>query len=290
VKLERFKYREREASGEEWEIEPLNFGRFNLVVGRNATGKTRLLKAIARVAGELSGESRTTRNMRFELETDSRDEEAKVEWSRLVQYLPFSAEMNFRSFKAGTVSHETVAEAFLRGTKIFGKSFEEEVRTRVNEVGYEAEEIGVAQAGTAPARLELRQAGRSVTTSLRKLSQAQQRTLTLLTYVTLLERSKTPATLLIDDFGEGLDFESAGRLATLVLRISEAVPLQFIIATNDRYVMNVVPLEYWTVLVDDAKRTRVFNYSNSKQKFDDFKFTGLSNFDFFSMDFARQEA
>jgi hypothetical protein len=129
-----------------------------------------------------------------------------------------------------------------------------------------------------------------VTTSLRKLSQAQQRTLTLLTYMTLLERSKTPASLLIDDFGEGLDFESARRLTTLVLRISEAAPLQFIIATNDRYVMNVVPLEFWTVLVDDAKRTRVFNYSNSKQKFDDFKFTGLSNFDFFSMDFARQEA
>ena len=290
MKLERFKYWEKEKSGEEWEIEPLTFGRFNLVVGRNATCKTRLLKAIARVAAELSGESRITRKMRFELETDTRDEGERAEWARQAQYLPFSEEMNFRSFKAGRVRHETVAEAFLRGMRIFGASFEEVVRARVNEVGYEAVEISVAEAADAPARVEVRQAGRSVTTSLRKLSQAQQRTLTLLTYVTLLERERTPATLLVDDFAEGLDFESAGRLTNLVLRIGEAAALQFIITTNDRYVMNLVPLEFWTVLVDDARTTRVFNYFNSKQKFDDFKFTGLNNFDFFSMDFARHPA
>ena len=289
MKLERFKYWEKEASGEQWEVEPLTFGRFNLVVGRNATGKTRLLKAIARVAAEISGESRTTRNMRFELEVDSREEQAKTEWARQTQYLPFSAEMNFRSFMEGAVSYETVAEGFLRGTKSFGPGFEEEVRGRLNEVGYEAEELTV-QEEVGAARIEVRQAGRGVRTPLRKLSQAQQRTLTLLTYVTLLERNKTAATLLVDDFAEGLDFESAGRLTTLVLKIAEATPLQFILATNDRYVMNVVPLEFWTVLVDDTKGTRVFNYANSKQKFDDFKFTGLSNFDFFSMDFARHPA
>jgi predicted ATPase len=290
VKLEQFKYWEKEASGEEWEVEPLTFGRFNLVVGRNATGKTRLLKAIARVAAEESGESRTTRNMRFELEVGPRGEDAKVEWARQTQYLPFSAEMNFRSFKGGTVTYEPVVEAFLRGTKSFGPAFEEEVRTRLNEVGYELSELSVAQPENAAARIEVRQAGRSARTPLRKLSQAQQRTLTLLTYVTLLESNKTAGTLLVDDFAEGLDFESAGRLTTLVLKIAAAAPLQFIIATNDRYVMNLVPLEFWTVLVDDTKGTRVFNYLNSKQKFDDFKFTGLSNFDFFSMDFARHPA
>ena len=289
MKLERFKYWEKEASGEEWEVEPLTFGRLNLVVGRNATGKTRLLKAIARVAAEISGESRTTRKMRFELEVDSREEEARTEWARETQYLPFSAEMNFRSFKGGSVSYETVAEAFLRGMRTFGRSFEEEVRARLNEAGYEVVELNGQEQGGA-ARIEVRQAGRDARTPLRKLSQAQQRTLMLLTYVTLLERSKKSATLLVDDFAEGLDFESAGRLTALVLSIAEATALQFIIATNDRYVMNVVPLEFWTVLVDDAKRTKVFDYANSKQKFDDFKFTGLSNFDFFSMDFARHPA
>jgi len=289
VKLERFKYWEREASGEEWEVEPLTFGRFNLVVGRNATGKTRLLKAIARVAAEISGESRTTRNMRFELEVDSRGEDAKAEWARQTQYWPFSAEMNFRSFKREAVSYENAADVFLRGTKSFGPGFEEEVRARLNEVGYEAEELSALEQSGA-ARIEVRQAGRAAMTPLRKLSQAQQRTLTLLTYVTLLERSKIAATLLVDDFAEGLDFESAGRLTTLILKIAEAAPLQFITATNDRYVMNLVPLEFWTVLLDEPKGMRVFNYFNSKQKFDDFKFTGLSNFDFFSMDFARHPA
>ena len=81
MKLERFKYWEKESSGEEWEVEPLTFGQFNLVVGRNATGKTRLLKAIARVAAEVSGESRITRNMRFELETNPREEHSRADWA-----------------------------------------------------------------------------------------------------------------------------------------------------------------------------------------------------------------
>ena len=85
-----------------------------------------------------------------------------------------------------------------------------------------------------------------------------------------------------------------GQCAAMASRSGPASPnttlAEFILATNDRYVMNVVPLESWTVLVDDTNRTKVFNYFNSKQKFDDFKFTGLSNFDFFSMDFARHPA
>ena len=31
---------------------------------------------------------------------------------------------------------------------------------------------------------------------------------------------------------------------------------------------------------------RVLNYENSKELFEEFKFTGLSNFSFFEMDFA----
>ena len=170
--------------------------------------------------------------MRFELEVDSREEQAKTKWARQTQYLPFSAEMNFRSFKGEAVSYESVAEVFLRGTNVFGRSFEGEVLARLNEVGYEAVELtAVEQAGAA--RIEVRQAGRGARTPLRKLSQAQQRTLTLLTYVTLIERSKTAATLLVDDFAEGLDFESAGRLTTLVLEIAQAAPLQFVLATDD---------------------------------------------------------
>jgi hypothetical protein len=48
--------------------------------------------------------------------------------------------------------------------------------------------------------------------------------------------------------------------------------------------MNKVPLQSWTVLQREGGRIRVFNYQNSKATFDDFKFTGLSNFDFLAYD------
>jgi hypothetical protein len=55
--------------------------------------------------------------------------------------------------------------------------------------------------------------------------------------------------------------------------------------TNDRFVMNQVPLEYWSVLVRKAGVVKLFNRLNSEKKFEDFKYLGLSNFDFFSSDF-----
>ncbi len=56
-------------------------------------------------------------------------------------------------------------------------------------------------------------------------------------------------------------------------------------ATNDRYVMNHVPLQYWSVVQRDKNRVKVYNYLNSQELFEEFKYTGLANFDFFSTDF-----
>ena len=138
--------------------------------------------------------------------------------------------------------------------------------------------------------MELKEPIRVTRTALRRLSQGQQRTLALIIYLTLLESDSRPATVLIDDFAEGLDFVHAGLFTRFLLDRLPHSPLQFIVATNDRYVMNAVPLEHWTILVEQGTKTRVFNYANSRERFDNFKFTGLCNFDFFSMDFADGEA
>ena len=286
LNLLRFNYWEREPSGEEWEIEPLTFGKFNLIVGRNAAGKTRLLKAIARIAAQLSGELRVLRReFRYDLEVESDGADAKAVWAKSLQYFPFTTRMNLKRHKAPPPTFLDVAEVYSKGVREFGGRFEDTIRSRLRSVGYPAESL---QSVAQPASLEVKQPGRTVTTPFRKLSQAQQRTLTFLIFLTLLELEHHPATLLVDDFAEGLDFESAIAFTKLLLDLKS--PLQFILTSNDRYVMNTVPLEQWTVLVEEGTRTRVFNYHNSKQKIDDFKFTGLSNFDFFSMDFARSPA
>ncbi|MDR2607985.1 MAG: hypothetical protein LBC57_06290 [Treponema sp.] len=60
------------------------------------------------------------------------------------------------------------------------------------------------------------------------------------------------------------------------------VPLM---STSDRFVMNAVPLEYWQVIQRKGGEYQVFNYQNSKEKIDDFEYTGLNNFDFLRTDF-----
>jgi hypothetical protein len=47
-------------------------------------------------------------------------------------------------------------------------------------------------------------------------------------------------------------------------------------------------LEAWTILQRSPGRTNVYNYQNSKVFFDEFKYTGLNNFDFFATDFIHE--
>lgn len=311
MKLNRFQYWEQGDAGEDWKIEGLVFDQFNLVVGRNATGKTRLLKAISRAAGEVSGDLRSsTVAARFELVLpDVRDlsdfpgaknaqgaeltrfrSEATAEWGRRAQYYPFAGRMTFKTPASRGFTRWLLPDAYQHGVETIGRDFRARVLDWLEQAGYKMADIKVEQAPAGGVELSVREANRSAHLPLRRLSQGQQRTVTLLTYLALLVARKKMVTVLIDDFAEGLDFEHAQLLARFLLKHCAQWPIQFIIATNDRYVMNTVPLEHWTILVEAGNTIRVFNYANSKKKFDDFKFTGLNNFDFFSMDFARDAA
>jgi ABC-type cobalamin/Fe3+-siderophores transport system ATPase subunit len=281
--LRRFTYWEREKSGEEWQVEPLTFGKFNLIVGRNAAGKTRLLKAIARVAGEMSGELKTsTRAVKSEIEVDSGEE---LDWACRTQYLPFATAMDLKRQSEDVVERLNVASVYKLGFTKHGAAFEERILKQLEQIGYPMQQISLIEEPTFA--LEVLEKNRTRKTPFRRLSQAQQRSLTFITFLTFLDSESTEATVLVDDFAEGLDFDSARKLTRLVWEDFADSKLQFIVSSNDRYVMNTVPLEHLTVLAEEGDTTRVFNYANSKQKFDDFKFTGLSNFDFFSMEFTR---
>ena len=281
--LRRFTYWEREKSGEEWQVEPLTFGKFNLIVGRNAAGKTRLLKAIARVVGELSGELKmTTRAVKSDVEVDHG---TKVEWACRTQYFPFATGMDFKRQSEDVVERLKVASIYQLGFTRHGALFGERILKQLEQIGYPMQQISVI--GEPVLAIEVLEKKRARGTPFRRLSQAQQRSLTFITFLTFLALEKSEATVLVDDFAEGLDFDSARKLTRLVWEGFAESKLQFIVSSNDRYVMNTVPLEHWTVLAEEGNTTRVFNYANSKEKFDEFKFTGLSNFDFFSMEFTR---
>ena len=93
---------------------------------------------------------------------------------------------------------------------------------------------------------------------------------------------------MIDDIGEGLDFERSCCLINVLREKAIKSAMQLILSTNDRFVMNQVPLEEWSVLQRDGSHVKVRNFENSRDIFEEFKFTGLSNFSFLEMDFINE--
>ncbi len=90
---------------------------------------------------------------------------------------------------------------------------------------------------------------------------------------------------MIDDIGEGLDFDRATKLISIVIRQAEQIYSQFCMTTNDRFVMNKVPLEYWCILEREKGKVKSINPRNSSDTFKDFEEYGFNNFDLFAKGF-----
>ncbi len=90
---------------------------------------------------------------------------------------------------------------------------------------------------------------------------------------------------LIDDITEGLDYARAKKLGKWVFDTCQERGAQLIATTNDSFLMKVIDIEYWNILNRKGDEIQCLNYKNSKEVFDEFAFTGLSNFDLFSSNF-----
>ncbi len=93
--------------------------------------------------------------------------------------------------------------------------------------------------------------------------------------------------VIIDDIGEGLDFARAKQLVQLLIRKAKAASIQLIMSTNDSFIMNAVEIENWAVIMREGNKISLYNYENSREIFEEFKFTGLNNFDFYASEFFR---
>jgi AAA15 family ATPase/GTPase len=118
-----------------------------------------------------------------------------------------------------------------------------------------------------------------------QMSQGMVRALSLVIQTTYNAFKDLPTTILIDDIGEGLDFDRSSSVIKLILRIADKGKCQLIMSTNDRYVMNNISLKHWQVIQRTGGECKAFNCHNSGEIFEKFAYTGLNNFDFLAMDF-----
>jgi len=117
------------------------------------------------------------------------------------------------------------------------------------------------------------------------MSQGMFRALSLVIHLNYWMLRKSPRTILVDDIGEGLDFSRAQSFISLLIERAKENNMQLLMTTNDRFVMNGVPLDYWGVIARKQSQVRVITKHNSPKVFSEFEMLGLNNFDFFSTNF-----
>nr|VFJ43449.1 MAG: AAA domain-containing protein, putative AbiEii toxin, Type IV TA system [Candidatus Kentron sp. FM]VFJ43888.1 MAG: AAA domain-containing protein, putative AbiEii toxin, Type IV TA system [Candidatus Kentron sp. FM]VFK05736.1 MAG: AAA domain-containing protein, putative AbiEii toxin, Type IV TA system [Candidatus Kentron sp. FM] len=193
-----------------------------------------------------------------------------------------------------------VVGVFHRGENDFGEDFVNTVLEDFRSVGYPVEEIGLHVIFTTPRTankqheeavdIYVQETDLPTITDQNSMSQGMFRALSILIQLNYAILADTPSCILIDDIGEGLDFDRSRNLIDLLMRKVENSPVQLIMATNDRFVMNHVPLEAWSVVDRQGSRVTIRDYANSREIFDQFKFTGLSNFDFLAFDYLHADA
>lgn len=183
---------------------------------------------------------------------------------------------------------DDVPEIFIKGEKNFGKEFTSKIIDDMGKISYHISTINVDILKFFPVPafgVSVKEVDIEDITDQKEMSQGMFRALSLLVQLNFSLLSKTPSCILIDDIGEGLDYERSKSLIDLIIEKVKGSSVQVIMTTNDRFVMNNIPLEYWSVIHRVPKKSLFYNYQNSKDIFDDFKYTGLSNFDFLSTEF-----
>jgi len=227
-------------------------------------------------------------------------------WGKHVRHYRFGTELGQRQLAVVIEKEEKarqqvlnpkntnfVVAMFLEGKKKYSEKFIEKIVKDMNTIGYSLEDIGIhtpdilmeSNLPTEPVGLYVKEGDLSSRTDQMDMSQGMFRALSLIIQIHYSLFTSTPSCILIDDIGEGLDFERSSVLVKLLIERAKNSSIQLIMATNDRFTMNSVPLEYWLIIQRMGGICKIYNQSNSPQLFDDFKLTGLNNFDFFSSEY-----
>lgn len=183
-------------------------------------------------------------------------------------------------------STENVIHLFAQGKELFKDVFENQIIKDLKQIGYDVNDVylldNVLGKGIAVQEDELVEP-----TIQLDMSQGMFRALAFIIQLNFALLKKISVCMLIDDLGEGLDYSRSKTLIDMLIYKVTGSNIQIFITTNDRYIMNKIPLKYWNIICRKPKVSVVYNYYNSKTTFDDFKFTGLSNFDFLATDFYK---
>jgi len=185
---------------------------------------------------------------------------------------------------------------FNKGKKAYGDKFLKYIINDINEIGYLIENISLgplesiqvdSPVSSKIVGLIVKEADREGITDQHSMSDGMFRALSIIIHFNYYLLTNLSGLVLIDDIGEGLDFERSTKLIKLLIKKSIDIGIQLIMSTNDKFVMNNTELEYWQIIHREGGLVKMHNITNSAEIFDEFRYTGLNNFDFFSTEFFK---
>lgn len=207
--------------------------------------------------------------------------------------------------KTDLKDYEYVVGIFAIGEKEFGNSFMEKIINDMKEIGYNISKIGTRvpsllnfdtssanednEEHILPKFLYVQENDLKAVTEQSLMSQGMFRALSLFIQINYSLLESKPSCIVIDDIGEGLDYQRSSSIIKLLIEKAKTGLVQLIMTTNDEFIMNGVPLEYWSVIERKSGSAKLHNISNAKEKIELFKIIGLNNFDFFTSEFYLQE-
>ena len=391
MKLDIFQYVYNQGVRNEWRVEECRLSQVNLIIGKNASGKSRIVKSIHLLSQLLSDDNIEARNDEWHLYFDIDRPESKTEYilkiekglvvqEKLIMYgesneplllerdrsgegTIFAKELNqkirfqtpkaelaavkrrdsiqhpfleklyqwsnsLRFYEFGTPlgknfmtlmsypriklsdnkrelkSYNSVVSIFQVGKQEIGDKFIQAIISDMKEIGYNLSDIGTKipsaierdfstyntlDGDGLPEFIYVKEEDLNFVTEQSDISQGMFRALSLLIQINYSLLASKPSCIVIDDIGEGLDYQRSSSIIKILIEKAETGLVQLIMTTNDEFIMNGVPIEYWSVIERTPGSAKLHNISNSRDKIEEFKFIGLNNFDLFTSEFLLQK-
>lgn len=178
-----------------------------------------------------------------------------------------------------------VIPIFAYGFKEFGKDYVDHILSYMNRLDYDLTDIELKK-GKRGYRIYVEEGGKYYVEQSR-LSLRMFRALSLLIVLVLVKKKHLPMCILIDDLGDGFDLDNAKNFMDILSQVSYNSSIQFFATSTNRFVLNNVHLKNWSVIDRVGSKSIFYNMHNSKENFEDFKYTSLNNADFFTTQFYK---
>ncbi|HEY9862719.1 MAG TPA: AAA family ATPase [Candidatus Obscuribacterales bacterium] len=236
------------------------------------------------------------------------------QWSNSLRFYEFGSQLgkNFIAHIPPTIDllktktnfkdSDYVVGIFVLGKKEIGDNFIHAIISDMKKIGYNLSDMGTKvpslinpdisspdNPDNLPQFLYVQEEDLSSVTEQSEMSQGMFRSLSLFIQINYSLLLSKPSCIVIDDIGEGLDYERSSSMIKILIEKAQTGLIQLIMTTNDEFIMNGVSLEYWSYIERKPGSAKLHNIFNSKDKFDQFEFIGLNNFDFFTSKFVLQK-